>query len=124
MLVVVLRVILGLVMGVAPTCGSLWRGLCLVAVIGVAVAWGFRDARTDSSADLTVRWLLTGLVAGFLSGALSWALAEGLGLELGGNGLLYEVTSAASFITLLVFLPALIGVGVSRWRAGRTAVAA
>lgn len=120
-LVVALRVMLGFAMGSAPTWGTLWRAVCLIAIVALALAWGMRDARADTSADLTVRWLCVGLVAGLGSGAVCWILDQAPGIELGDSGLLFELSSAASFIALLIFLPALAGVGYGRARTRRSA---
>ncbi|MFC4373609.1 B-4DMT family transporter [Nocardia halotolerans] len=119
-LVVGLRVLLGFAMASAPTYGTLWRTACLVAIVAVALAWGARDARAVAGGDLTVRWLSAGLVAGLSSGAVCWALDQLPGVELGGSGALFELTSAASFVTLLIFLPAMAGVGYRRMRSRRS----
>ncbi|MFF2082526.1 B-4DMT family transporter [Nocardia sp. NPDC058176] len=123
-LVVVLRVLLGLLMGSLPTYGTLWRAACLLVIVAVAVTWGIRDARSTSGTDLTVRWLAAGIAAGLGSGAVCLILDYVPGIELGGSGVLFELTSAASFIMLLIFLPALAGVGYGHARAGRPAKAA
>lgn len=113
-LVVVLRVLLGFAMGTAPTWGTLWRAACLVLIIGAAAAWGLRDARSGGGEDLVVRWLGAGIVAGLGSGAVCLVLGYVPGIELGGGGVLFELTASASFILLLVFLPALAGVAYGR----------
>ncbi|MEV0433149.1 MULTISPECIES: B-4DMT family transporter [unclassified Nocardia] len=119
--VVALRVLLGFAMAALPTYGILWRAACLIVIVGAAIAWGARDARSADGTDLTVRWLLAGMVAGLGSGAVCWILDQVPGIELGDAGALFELTSAASFIMLLVFLPAMIGVGYGRARARRSA---
>ncbi|MFE5475007.1 B-4DMT family transporter [Nocardia sp. NPDC056541] len=119
-LVVALRVLLGLVMASWPTYGTFWRAACLLAIVAVVVAWGVRDGRTGAD-GLTVRWLAAGFGAGLASSAVCWVLDQVPGIELGDAGILYELTSAASFILLLIFLPALAGVafGYSRSRRSR-----
>ncbi|GGN69131.1 B-4DMT family transporter [Nocardia rhizosphaerihabitans] len=119
-LVVALRLLLGFAMASAPTYGTIWRAGCLVVIVAVVVAWGMRDGRSGTAADLTVRWLAAGAVAGLASGAVCWVLDQVPGIELGDAGALFELTSAASFIMLLIFLPALVGVAFGRRRARRT----
>ncbi len=118
-LVVALRVVLGLVMASWPTGGTFWRAVCLLAIIAVVVTWGVRDGRSGTD-GLTVRWLAAGFGAGLASSAVCWVLDQVPGIELGDAGLLYEVTSAASFILLLVFLPAMVGVAFGHSRARRS----
>lgn len=118
--VVALRVLLGFAMASWPTYGTIWRAGCLIVIVAVVVAWGARDARRSAaSADLTVRWLVTGVVAGIGSGAVCWVLDQVPGIELGDGGALYELTSGASFITLLVFLPAMVGIAIGRAQSRR-----
>ncbi|WP_328397109.1 B-4DMT family transporter [Nocardia sp. NBC_00416] len=121
-LAVVLRVLLGFAMGYIPTYGLWLRLLCLVVLIGVAVAWGVRDGRADrrehpnpeQGVDLTIRWLQTAVVAGIGSGLVSWLLDFLPKVDLGDGGLLFEATAGSAFILLLVFVPGLIGVAVGR----------
>ncbi|MFF5032444.1 B-4DMT family transporter [Nocardia salmonicida] len=122
-LVVALRVLLGLAMGSWPTYGIFWRALCLAAVIAVVVVWGLRDARAGAD-SLTVRWLAAGFGAGLASSAVCWVLDQVPGIELGDAGLLYELTSAASFILLLIFLPAMVGVAFGHIRSRRSSESA
>lgn len=126
-LAVVLRVLLGFAMGYIPTYGLWLRLLCLVVLIGAAVAWGLADGRADRRAepdpergtDLTIRWLQAAVAGGIGSGLLSWALDFLPGIDLGEGGLLFEATAAAAFIVLLIFVPALIGVAIGRRLASR-----
>jgi hypothetical protein len=121
-LAVVLRVLLGFAMGYIPTYGLWLRLLCLVVLIGVAVAWGVRDGRADRrehsnpeyGTDLTIQWLQTAVVAGIGSGLVAWLLDFLPKVDLGDAGLLFEATAASAFIVLLVFVPGLIGVAVGR----------
>ncbi|MFD3508394.1 B-4DMT family transporter [Nocardia sp. NPDC058666] len=113
--VTTLRVLLGFVMDSWPTHGTFWRAGCLLVIVAVVVAWGVRDGRSGAD-GLTVRWLVVGFVAGIVSSAVCWMLDQVPGIELGDAGLLYELTSAASFILLLVFLPAMVGVAFGHSR--------
>jgi hypothetical protein len=99
--------------------------LLLLFVIGVVI-WGSLDGRADARdnpdpdrrQDLAMTWLLAGLAAGVLSGAVCWLLALFYkGLYTGS--LINELTTFAAFTTLLVFVPAIIGVTVGRWRVDR-----
>ncbi|MFJ2836379.1 MULTISPECIES: B-4DMT family transporter [Nocardia] len=119
-LVVGLRLLLGFAMAFWPTYGMIWRVACLVVIVGVVVVWGMRDGRSGTTDDLTVRWLAAGAVAGLASGAVCLILDQVPGVELGDSGALFELTSAASFIMLLIFLPGLAGVAFGRRRARRT----
>ncbi|MGY0500123.1 B-4DMT family transporter [Nocardia sp. FBN12] len=119
-LVVACRVLLdGFAMVSWPTYGTFWRAACLLVIIAAAVTWGVRDGRTGDD-GLIVRWLAAGLGAGLASSAVCWALDQIPGIELGDAGILYELTSAASFIMLLVFLPAMVGVAFGHSRARRS----
>lgn len=123
---VVVRLVQGTLINAFQTqAGLISLVLLLLFVIGVSV-WGVLDGRADARAnpdpdrrqDLAMTWLLAGLVAGVLSGAVAWLLALFYkGLYTGG--LLNEITTFAAFTALLVFLPAIIGVTVGRWRVDR-----
>ncbi|MGO8772530.1 MAG: B-4DMT family transporter [Mycobacterium sp.] len=123
---VVVRLVQGTLINAFQTqAGLISLVLLLLFIIGVVV-WGFLDGRADARAnpdpdrrqDLAMTWLLAGLVAGLLSGAVSWLLALFYkGLYTGG--LLNEITTFAAFTALLVFLPAIIGVTLGRWRVDR-----
>lgn len=126
-LAVVLRVLLGFAMGFAATYGLWLRLLCLVVLIGAAVAWGLHDGRADRrvnpnperGADLTIRWLQAAVVGGIACGLVSWALDFLPTVDLGDAGLLFEATAASAFIVLLIFVPALVGVAAGRTLARR-----
>lgn len=126
-LAVVLRVLLGFAMGFVPTFGVWLRLLCLVVLIGAAVAWGLVDGRADRranshperGADLTILWLQAAVVGGIGCGLVSWLLDFIPRVDLGDAGLLFEATAASAFIVLLIFVPALIGVAVGRRLARR-----
>ncbi|MGI5217525.1 B-4DMT family transporter [Nocardia sp. CA-290969] len=126
-LAVVLRVLLGFAMGFVATYGLWLRLLCLVVLIGAAVAWGLRDGRADRranpnperGADLTILWLQAAVVGGIACGLVSWVLDFLPKVDLGDAGLLFEATAASAFIVLLIFVPALIGVALGRMLARR-----
>lgn len=126
-LAVALRAVLGLAMVYWPTQGTWMRLLCLVVLIGAAVAWGIRDGRRAKAAnlagedepDLTIRWLTAGVVGGIGSGLLAWIVEWIPRFDLGDNGFLFELTAGAAFIVLLIFVPAAIGLGIGRWLVGR-----
>ncbi|WP_327118801.1 B-4DMT family transporter [Nocardia sp. NBC_01730] len=125
--VVVLRTVLGFGMVNWPTHGALMRILCLIVLVGAIVSWGLLDGRADRSAgsdpdrgsDLTLRWLKAAVAGGVGSGLVAWILDWLPRFDLGDNGLLFELTAGASFIILLIFVPALIGVGIGRILAER-----
>ncbi|MEU8899773.1 B-4DMT family transporter [Nocardia sp. NPDC048505] len=126
-LVVAMRTLLGLAMVYWPTQGSWLRMLCLAALIAVVVAWGVLDGRKDREvhpdpehgSDLTIVWLKAAVAGGLGMGLVSWLLDFLPRFDLGDNPLLFEMTAAASFIVLLIFLPGLAGVGIGRMVAER-----
>ena len=127
-LTVVLRTLLGFGMIYWPTNGSWMRILCLVVLVVAGVAWGLLDGRGDrqanpdperGGADLTMRWLKAGVAGGLGSGLVSWILEFLPKFDLGDNGLLFELTAGAAFIVLMIFIPAMIGVGIGRFLVSR-----
>ncbi|MEU4340732.1 B-4DMT family transporter [Nocardia sp. NPDC023852] len=126
-LVVILRTVLGFAMVNWPTHGAWMRILCLIVLVAAIVSWGLLDGRADRSAgpapdrgsDLTLLWLKAAVVGGVGSGLVAWILDWLPRFDLGDNGLLFELTAGASFIVLLIFVPALIGVGIGRILAER-----
>ncbi|QLY34713.1 B-4DMT family transporter [Nocardia huaxiensis] len=128
-LTVGLRTVLGFAMVYWPTSGSWLRILCLIVLLGAVVTWGVLDGRADRKAhpdpehgtDLTMRWLKAALAGGLGSSLVSWLLDFLPKFDLGDNGLLFEITSAASFIVLLIFVPAVAGVALGRYLVGRDA---
>ncbi|WP_239004172.1 B-4DMT family transporter [Nocardia panacis] len=126
-LVVLLRAALGFAMVYWPTNGPWMRALCLVVLLAAILLWGLFDGRKDRAlhidpehgSDLTMRWLKAAIAAGLGSGLIAWLLDFVPRLDLGDNGLLFELTAAASSIVLIIFLPALLGVALGRWIAGR-----
>jgi hypothetical protein len=99
--------------------------LLLLFIIGV-VFWGLLDGREDAASnpdpdrrdDLAMTWLLAGLVAGLLSGAVTWLISV-FYKALYVGGLINELTTFAAFTALVVFLGAISGVAVGRWRVDR-----
>ncbi|MBF6470434.1 MULTISPECIES: B-4DMT family transporter [Nocardia] len=128
-LVVFLRAALGFAMVYWPTHGAWMRALALIVLVAAILSWGFLDGRKDRTAhpdpergtDLTMLWLKAAVVAGVGSGLGAWLLDWLPRFDLGDNGLLFELTAAASFIVLLIFIPALIGVGIGRALGDRAA---
>ncbi|MFJ9364658.1 B-4DMT family transporter [Nocardia sp. NPDC101769] len=126
-LTVVLEALLGFGMRYWPTTGAWMRILCLIVLIGSVIAWGVLDGRSDRranadperGADLTMRWLKAALAGGVGSGLAAWILDFIPGFDLGDQGLVFDITSAASFIVLLIFIPGVLGVALGRWLAGR-----
>jgi hypothetical protein len=124
---VVVRLFQGALINAWPTQATLISVvLVLLFIIGV-VAWGVIDGRADATAhpdpdrrgDLAMTWLLAGLVAGVVSGAVSWLISL-FYQRIYTAGLLNEVTTFAAFTALAVFLPAIAGVAVGRWRVDRS----
>ncbi len=99
--------------------------LLLLFLVGVVI-WGLIDGREDASSnpdpdrrgDLAMTWLLAGLVAGLLSGAVTWLISV-FYKALYVGGLINELTTFAAFTALVVFLGAISGVAVGRWRIDR-----
>ncbi|MFD0000046.1 B-4DMT family transporter [Nocardia sp. NPDC127526] len=131
-LTIVLRTLLGFAMVYWPTGGSWMRILSLIVLLAAVVTWGVLDGRADRransdperGADLTMRWLKAGAAGGLGSGLAAWLLDYLPKFDLGDNGLLFEITSGASFIVLLIFVPAMIGVTIGRYLVGREAAKA
>jgi hypothetical protein len=99
------------------------RLIALVLVAGMAIAWGTVDGRRDrlahgerSEADFPILWLQAGVIGGL---AATWLVDKLPGLDLGGNSLFFELTAAAAWILLLIYVPAMIGVGLGRLVAKR-----
>ncbi|WP_024805505.1 B-4DMT family transporter [Nocardia sp. BMG51109] len=127
-LTVGLRILLGFGMVYWPTQGAWMRILCLIVLIGAVAAWGLLDGRGDrranpdperGGADLTMIWLKAAVVGGLGAGLAAWLVDFVPKFELGDNGLLFELTAGASFIILLLFVPAMVGVALGRFLVGR-----
>jgi hypothetical protein len=124
---VVVRLFQGTLISVWQThAGLISIVLLLLFIVGV-VAWGLIDGRDDAAAnpdpdrrgDLAMMWLLAGLVAGLLSGAVTWLISV-FYQALYVGGLINELTTFAAFTALVVFLGAISGVAIGRWRVDRT----
>ena len=124
---VVVRLFQGALISVWQTQATLISLVLLVLFIVGVLAWGFIDGREDASAnpdpdrrgDLAMTWLLAGLVAGLVSGAVTWLIAV-FYKALYVGGLINELTTFAAFTALVVFLGAISGVAVGRWRVDKT----
>lgn len=125
---VVLRLFQGALINAWQTQSALISVVLLALFIIGAVVWGVLDGRADAKAnpdpdrrdDLAMVWLLGGLTAGLVSGLVAWIIAIFYkGIYTGG--LFNELTTFAAFTALLVFVFAIIGVAVGRWRVDRKA---
>ena len=124
---VVVRLFQGTLINVWQTHAGLISIVLLVLFIVGVVAWGVIDGREDASAnpdpdrrgDLAMTWLLAGLVAGLVSGAVTWLISV-FYTALYVGGLINELTTFAAFTALVVFLGAISGVAIGRWRVDRT----
>jgi hypothetical protein len=123
---VVIRLFQGSLINVWQTHAGLISIVLLLLFIAGVVAWGILDGRTDAAenpdpdrrGDLAMTWLLAGLVAGLLSGAVTWLISV-FYKSLYVGGLINELTTFAAFTALVVFLGAITGVAVGRWRIDR-----
>jgi hypothetical protein len=124
---VVVRLFQGTLISVWQTqAGLISIALLLLFIVGV-VAWGVIDGREDAASnpdpdrrgDLAMTWLLAGLVAGLVSGAVTWLISV-FYQALYVGGLINELTTFAAFTALVVFLGAISGVAIGRWRVDRT----
>jgi hypothetical protein len=124
---VVVRLFQGALISVWQTQATLISLVLLVLFIAGVLAWGFIDGREDAAAnpdpdrrdDLAMTWLLAGLVAGLVSGAVTWLISV-FYKALYVGGLINELTTFAAFTALVVFLGAISGVAVGRWRVDKT----
>jgi hypothetical protein len=123
---VVVRLFQGTLISVWQTQAALISIVLLVLFLVGVVIWGLIDGREDAASnpdpdrreDLAMTWLLAGLVAGVLSGAVTWLIAV-FYKALYVGGLINELTTFAAFTALVVFLGAISGVTVGRWRVDR-----
>jgi len=123
---IVVRLFQGTLISVWQTQAAIISLVLLVLFLVGVVIWGLIDGREDASSnpdpdrrdDLAMTWLLAGLVAGLLSGAVTWLIAV-FYKALYVGGLINELTTFAAFTALVVFLGAIAGVTVGRWRVDR-----
>jgi hypothetical protein len=123
---VVVRLFQGTLISVWQTQAALISIVLLVLFIVGVVIWGLIDGREDAASnpdpdrreDLAMTWLLAGLIAGLLSGAVTWLISV-FYKALYVGGLINELTTFAAFTALVVFLGAISGVTVGRWRVDR-----
>jgi hypothetical protein len=123
---VVVRLFQGTLISVWQTHAALISIVLLVLFIVGVVIWGLIDGREDAASnpdpdrreDLAMTWLLAGLIAGLLSGAVTWLIAV-FYKALYVGGLINELTTFAAFTALVVFLGAITGVTIGRWRVDR-----
>jgi hypothetical protein len=123
---VVVRLFQGTLISVWQTQAAIISLVLLVLFLAGVVIWGLIDGREDASSnpdpdrreDLAMTWLLAGLIAGLLSGAVTWLIAV-FYKALYVGGLINELTTFAAFTALVVFLGAIAGVTVGRWRVDR-----
>jgi hypothetical protein len=123
---VVVRLFQGTLINVWQTQAGLISIVMLILFIVGVVAWGVIDGREDAASnpdpdrrgDLAMTWMLAGLVAGLLSGAVTWLISVFYKAVYVG-GLINELTTFAAFTALVVFLGAISGVAVGRWRVDR-----
>jgi hypothetical protein len=123
---VVVRLFQGTLISVWQTHAALISIVLLLLFIVGVVAWGLIDGREDAASnpdpdrrgDLAMTWLLAGLVAGLLSGAVTWLISIFYKAVYVG-GLINELTTFAAFTALVVFLGAISGVSIGRWRIDR-----
>jgi hypothetical protein len=124
---IVVRLFQGTLISVLQTQATLISLVLLALFIVAVVVWGLMDGREDASSnpdpdrreDLAMTWLLAGLVAGLLSGAVTWLISI-FYKSLYVGGLINELTTFAAFTALVVFLGAISGVAVGRWRVDKS----
>jgi hypothetical protein len=124
---VVVRLFQGTLINVWQTQAAVISIVLLVLFIIGVVVWGLIDGREDAASnpdpdrrdDLAMTWLLAGLIAGLLSGVVTW-LVSIFYKSLYVGGLINELTTFAAFTALVVFMGAIAGVTVGRWRIDRS----
>lgn len=124
---VVVRTLLGFAIAQWPLHGSIFRWGMFLIVVVAAVVWGFIDGRNDREAhpdpddgdDLTILWLKAGLLGAVVAGLVSWVVGRLPHFDLGDQSLFFELTSGAAWTTLLIFVPAMIGIAIGWFVVGR-----
>ncbi|WP_084530360.1 B-4DMT family transporter [Nocardia miyunensis] len=102
------------------------RTAALVLVVACSMSWGFADGRRDrlrhgdrSEADFPILWLRAAVLGGLVASVATWIAGLLPYLSLGRNSLLFELTAGAAWIVLLIYVPAMVGVGLGRVLANR-----
>jgi hypothetical protein len=124
---VAVRALLGFGIGQWPLQGTPMRLLSLLVVILAAAAWGYVDAKRDRAeypgdddgADLTMLWLKAAILGGLAGGALAWLVDMLPSFDLGDNPLFFELSAGAAWTILLIFVPAMTGIGIGHFFARR-----
>ncbi|MFT3715277.1 MAG: B-4DMT family transporter [Gordonia sp. (in: high G+C Gram-positive bacteria)] len=122
-IVIAVRFALGEFVSNFPEESPTYRTLALLIVVLVALIWGgvdgLWDARKnpdpDDYEDLTMRWLKAGLFAGVVSCLVCFILGTYWLKGMGQSSFFIDMTAGTSFITLLIYVPAFIGVSVGRY---------
>lgn len=125
---IVLRSLLGIAITQWPLQGSSLRMITLVLVILAAMLWGWFDAvrdrkknpDPDHGADLTMRWLKASILGGLLAGLGTWLVNLVPNVNATQNPLFFELTSGAAFSVLLIFVPTMAAVAITRLLLNRT----
>ncbi|MFT3900010.1 MAG: B-4DMT family transporter [Gordonia sp. (in: high G+C Gram-positive bacteria)] len=116
-------VLVGVFMKASATTGSLWKVLAVALIVLLALLWGgldgIRDARAnpdpDDYADLTMVWLKAGFLAAAIAVVIGYIVGNTILPQMGPRPLFVALTAGISFLTLLVYVPAFVGVSVGRW---------
>ncbi len=124
---IVVRLFQGTLISFLQTQATLISLVLLALFIVGVVVWGLIDGREDAASnpdpdrreDLAMTWLLAGLIAGLLSGAVTWLISI-FYKSLYVGGLINELTTFAAFTALVVFMGAISGVAVGRWRVDKS----
>lgn len=124
---VAIRIALGILVVAFPLHGTALRWGLLAVAIACALAWGIADGKADRrihtdaehGSDLTILWLKAAFAGGLVAGLAAWVLDLIPAVELGGQSLIFELTSGAAWTVLLIFGPALAGISIGRRLVGR-----
>ncbi|MFT4201522.1 B-4DMT family transporter [Gordonia sp. (in: high G+C Gram-positive bacteria)] len=116
-------ILVGVLMESSATMGTTWRIIALALIVLFALIWGgfdgIRDARAnpdpDDYADLTMVWLKAGFLAAAIAVVVGWIVGTTLVAGMGPRPIFVSLTAGISFLTLLVYIPAFVGVSVGRW---------
>lgn len=125
---IVLRSLLGIAITQWPLQGSSLRMITLVLAVLAAVLWGWFDAvrdrkknpDPDHGADLTMRWLKASIMGGLLAGLGTWLVNLVPNINATQNPLFFELTSGAAFSVLLIFVPTMAAITITRLLQNRT----